>query len=65
MLGNRAQLELAYSLLFALPGTPVLRYGDEIGMGDDLALKERNSGAHADAVDGRSDRAVSRPRRKR
>ncbi len=41
MLGNRAQLELAYSLLFALPGTPVLRYGDEIGMGDDLSLKER------------------------
>ncbi|MEO6872634.1 MAG: alpha-amylase family protein [Chthoniobacterales bacterium] len=43
MLGNRPQLELAYSLLFALPGTPVLRYGDEVGMGDDLALKERNS----------------------
>jgi maltose alpha-D-glucosyltransferase / alpha-amylase len=43
MLGNRAQLELAYSLLFALPGTPVLRYGDEIGMGDDLSLKERNA----------------------
>jgi len=43
MLGNRPQLELAYSLLFSLPGTPVLRYGDEIGMGDDLRLKERNS----------------------
>lgn len=43
MLGNRPQLELAYSLLFALPGTPVLRYGDEVGMGDDLALKERNA----------------------
>jgi len=43
MIGNRAQLELAYSLLFALPGTPVLRYGDEIGMGDDLELSERNS----------------------
>jgi maltose alpha-D-glucosyltransferase / alpha-amylase len=42
MLGNRPQLELAYSLLFSLPGTPVLRYGDEIGMGDDLRLKERN-----------------------
>ena len=34
---------LAYSLMFSLPGTPVLRYGDEIGMGDDLELKERNS----------------------
>jgi len=41
MLGSRAQLELAYSLLFSLPGTPVLRYGDEIGMGDNLRLKER------------------------
>ena len=43
MLGNRPQLELAYSLMFSLPGTPVLRYGDEIGMGDDLSLPERNS----------------------
>src|SRR5262245_24750316 len=43
MLGNQAQLQLAYSLMFSLPGTPVLRYGDEIGMGDDLHLSERNS----------------------
>lgn len=43
MLGERAQLELAYSLVFSLPGTPVLRYGDEIGMGDDLNLKERDA----------------------
>ena len=43
MLGNRARIELAYSLVFALPGTPVLRYGDEIGMGDDLSLKEREA----------------------
>jgi maltose alpha-D-glucosyltransferase/alpha-amylase len=42
MLGNRPQLELAYSLLFTLPGTPVIRYGDEIGMGDNLTLKERH-----------------------
>jgi maltose alpha-D-glucosyltransferase / alpha-amylase len=42
MLGNdRQKLELAYSLMFSLPGTPVLRYGDELGMGDDLRLKER------------------------
>lgn len=41
MLGNQAQVELAYSLMFSLPGTPVIRYGDEIGMGDDLRLKER------------------------
>jgi maltose alpha-D-glucosyltransferase/alpha-amylase len=43
MLSGRPQLELAYSLMFSLPGTPVLRYGDEIGMGDDLKLPERNS----------------------
>src|SRR5215208_2630075 len=43
MLGDRRQIELAYSLVFGLPGTPVLRYGDEIGMGDDLSLKERNA----------------------
>jgi maltose alpha-D-glucosyltransferase / alpha-amylase len=40
--GDRRRLELAYSLLFTLPGTPVLRYGDELGMGDDLQLPERN-----------------------
>ncbi|WP_448207560.1 alpha-amylase family protein [Azospirillum sp. sgz302134] len=40
--GDRRRLELAYSLLFTLPGTPVVRYGDEIGMGDDLSLPERN-----------------------
>ena len=40
--GDRRLIELAYSLLFTLPGTPVLRYGDEIGMGDDLKLPERN-----------------------
>ena len=32
---------LAHSLLFALPGTPVMWYGDEIGMGEDLRLTER------------------------
>ncbi|MBC5775776.1 alpha-glucosidase C-terminal domain-containing protein [Pontibacter sp. KCTC 32443] len=41
--GNRNRLELAYSLLFTLPGTPMLQYGAEIGMGDDLTLPERNS----------------------
>jgi maltose alpha-D-glucosyltransferase/alpha-amylase len=43
MLGDRKRIELAYSLLLALPGTPVLRYGEEIGMGEDLRLKERNA----------------------
>ena len=40
--GDRRRLEMAYSLMLTLPGTPVIRYGDEIGMGDDLRLPERN-----------------------
>jgi maltose alpha-D-glucosyltransferase/alpha-amylase len=40
--GDRRRLELAYSLMMTLPGTPVFRYGDEIGMGDNLDLPERN-----------------------
>jgi maltose alpha-D-glucosyltransferase/alpha-amylase len=44
MLGNdRTRLELAFSLLLALPGTPMIQYGDEIGMGDDLSLPEREA----------------------
>jgi maltose alpha-D-glucosyltransferase / alpha-amylase len=39
--GDRRRLELAYSLMMTLPGTPVIRYGDEIGMGDNLRLPER------------------------
>jgi maltose alpha-D-glucosyltransferase / alpha-amylase len=39
--GDRRRLELATSLMMTLPGTPVIRYGDEIGMGDDLRLPER------------------------
>ena len=39
--GDRRRMELAYSLMMTLPGTPVIRYGDEIGMGDDLRLPER------------------------
>ena len=39
--GDRRRLELAYSLMYTLPGTPVIRYGDELGMGDNLDLPER------------------------
>jgi maltose alpha-D-glucosyltransferase/alpha-amylase len=39
--GDQRRLRLAYSLMFTLPGTPVMRYGDELGMGDDLNLPER------------------------
>jgi maltose alpha-D-glucosyltransferase/alpha-amylase len=41
--GDRRRLELAYSLQFTLRGTPVLRYGEEIGMGEDLSLRGRDS----------------------
>lgn len=39
--GDRNRIELAYSLLLTMPGTPVLIYGDEIGMGENLDLQER------------------------
>jgi maltose alpha-D-glucosyltransferase/alpha-amylase len=41
--GDRDRLELAFSLLFSMPGTPLVLYGDEIGMGDDLSLPGRNA----------------------
>ncbi|GAB3503214.1 maltose alpha-D-glucosyltransferase [Spirosoma knui] len=39
---NRKRIELLNSLLFSLPGTPVLYYGDEIGMGDNVYLGDRD-----------------------
>ena len=43
LLGNdRRKIELLNALLFSLPGTPVLYYGDEIGMGDNVYLGDRN-----------------------
>ncbi len=39
---NRRRVELLNSLLFSLPGTPVIYYGDEIGMGDNTYLGDRN-----------------------
>lgn len=43
LLGNdRRRIELLNLLLFSLPGTPVLYYGDEIGMGDNVFLGDRN-----------------------
>ncbi len=56
--GDRRRLELAYSLMLTLPGTPVLRYGDEIGDG----RRPEPAGAHlradADAVVGRAARRL-------
>ena len=39
---DRRKIELMNALLFSLPGTPVLYYGDEIGMGDNIYLGDRN-----------------------
>lgn len=39
---DRRKIELAYSLLFTLPGSPIIYYGDEIGMGDNIRLHDRN-----------------------
>ncbi len=39
---NRRKIELINSLLLSLPGTPILYYGDEIGMGDNIYLGDRN-----------------------
>ena len=39
---GRRQIEMMKSLLFSMPGTPVLYYGDEIGMGDNIYLGDRN-----------------------
>ena len=70
MLGNdRRRLELAYSLLFSLPGTPMIQYGDEIGMGEDLSLNEREATRtpmqwtdepHGGFTSGEKDRAAGR-----
>jgi len=40
--GDRRQMELLKSMLFTLPGSPVLYYGDELGMGDNVYLGDRN-----------------------
>jgi maltose alpha-D-glucosyltransferase/alpha-amylase len=44
LMGNhRRRIELMNGLLFSLPGTPVIYYGDELGMGDNIYLGDRNS----------------------
>ncbi len=42
MENNRRRIELLNSILFSFPGTPILYYGDEIGMGDNIYLGDRN-----------------------
>ena len=42
MENSRSRIELMNSLLFSMPGTPIIYYGDEIGMGDNVYLGDRN-----------------------
>ena len=55
---DRNQLELFTALLLSLPGSPVLYYGDEIGMGDNIWLGDRDGVRTPDAVDARPQRRV-------
>jgi maltose alpha-D-glucosyltransferase / alpha-amylase len=41
--GDRKQIELIYCIMFSMPGLPLINYGEEIAMGDDLTLKGRDS----------------------
>jgi maltose alpha-D-glucosyltransferase / alpha-amylase len=41
--GDRKKMELIYCIMFSLPGLPLINYGEEIAMGDDLSLKGRES----------------------
>ena len=56
--GDRRRIELLYSLLFTLPGTPVLLYGEEIGLGDDQRVEGRATVRVANAVDRRPRRRL-------
>ena len=58
------RIRMVYSLLFSLPGTPVLFYGEEIGMGENLDARGPHGRAHADAVE-RPDATADSPARRR
>ena len=56
--GDERRIRMLYSLAFALPGTPVLFYGEEIGMAENLDDRGPLQRARADAVVGRAQRRV-------
>ena len=60
-----SKMELLNGLLFSLPGTPVLYYGDEIGMGDNVYPRRPKRRAHADAVEPQTATPDSRARIRR
>jgi maltose alpha-D-glucosyltransferase/alpha-amylase len=58
--GDRPRIELAYALQFSLSGTPAIRYGEEIGMGEDLDLRGRDAFRTPMQWDGRDGAGFSR-----
>ncbi len=60
--GDRRRRELAYSLMYTLPGTPVLRYGDEIAHGRRSRAAGTQLRAHADAMVDRAARRLHQER---
>ena len=63
--GDPRRIRMVYSLLFSLPGTPVLFYGEEIGMGENPEIGGRQAVRTPDAVDRRARTAASRAPRPR
>ena len=59
--GDQRRMRMVYSLMFSLPGTPVLFYGEEIGMAENLGDRGPLRRALADAVVGRAAARASRP----
>jgi maltose alpha-D-glucosyltransferase/alpha-amylase len=57
---NRRRIEVLNSLLLSFPGRPILYYGDEIGMGDNIYLSDRNGVRTPMQWNGRSQRRVFR-----
>ena len=55
---SRAEIELINALLLSLPGSPFLYYGDEIGMGDNIWLEDRDAFRTPDAVEPRPQRRI-------
>ena len=62
---SRRKMELLYSLLLTLPGSPVLYYGDEIGMGDNIYVGDRNGVRTPMQWSGDRNAGFSRPTRRR
>ncbi len=55
---DRNRIELLHSILLSFPGTPILYYGDEIGMGDNIYLGDRHGVRTPDAVERRPERGL-------